>query len=76
MGCPAIERATEATAPGFGGELSRDIRAHPVAYLFHLIGFALPLTDVGEGVEGLYTGIEALHQAFDLENAVPGTSRQ
>ncbi len=62
----ASQNAVAKTDQLFVQSVARDAYHHPINYALHAAGLALPFLEVGEAVEGLITGAEALKTAVDL----------
>jgi hypothetical protein len=57
-----------ASATSFAATVDRDIMAHPFRYAMHAAGFALPFLHIIPGtMDGIITGVEALHEAHSLQ---------
>ena len=67
MGNAAAYAGTPDAVGAFGKAVGHDAMEHPFNYILHAAGLALPFMGVGEAVEGIATGVEALKTAFDLQ---------
>jgi hypothetical protein len=64
------EAATPSGGYYFAAAVAKDAKAHPTKYAIHAAGLALPFLHLPVLAEGLITGVEALHTAYDLREEV------
>jgi RHS repeat-associated protein len=70
LGADNLGAARDASLPSgeyqFARAVASDAYHHPIKYAAHAAGLALPFLGLGPEIEGLITGVEALHTASDL----------